>query len=493
MVSMTDTFDVPQAVRNAAKRGLEMRRKYGRGGLDAKQAHEQGVGSGVQRASDLISGKVSYRTIKRMAAFFSRHRKNKDNRMDNGEPSAGMIAWAIWGGDAGDRWSRSVISREEGIKKGSFSYLLAFGDVDDTTDSTLDDATDSTPVEEVAKSAKPMSFSELLVAARPKPYIPLLQEDQLMEVADDYEYQGVVLAMEAPADAIPPEEPQLTSEQVALLADAQSDVEAEHIISDVSKSVVEIDLMEDYVQPTKPVDPEAPTEPPEELPPEPQLQVVVDSESHSRMKKSVKQVRGMRNLPEDAMTVAKNIMKGAWSKVDMFVVQKYIQYRGEHGYLANAARAVGGEAMAQLIEKAKVPEKYLEGLSGEERAKRKKFIENRNEGKHTGDKYKEFPSDKGADTKPSKYSKTAFASKVREEMKGNSKAEFISAAAKISGISSSILEQVYRRGSEAWATSGHRVGASQEAWARARVYSFCVGGKTQKTADKDLWEKHKKG
>ena len=29
-------------------------------------------------------------------------------------------------------------------------------------------------------------------------------------------------------------------------------------------------------------------------------------------------------------------------------------------------------------------------------------------------------------------------------------------------------------------------------WAMARIYSFVMGGKTQKTADADLWAKHKK-
>ena len=32
---------------------------------------------------------------------------------------------------------------------------------------------------------------------------------------------------------------------------------------------------------------------------------------------------------------------------------------------------------------------------------------------------------------------------------------------------------------------------SKEAWSFARIYSFVMGGKTQKTADKDLWLKYK--
>ena len=33
---------------------------------------------------------------------------------------------------------------------------------------------------------------------------------------------------------------------------------------------------------------------------------------------------------------------------------------------------------------------------------------------------------------------------------------------------------------------------TKEQWAFARIYSFVMGGKTQKTADKDLWDKHLK-
>jgi len=76
---------------------------------------------------------------------------------------------------------------------------------------------------------------------------------------------------------------------------------------------------------------------------------------------------------------------------------------------------------------------------------------------------------------------------------------------KITGVSMGILDQVYDRGLGARKSnpqsvrslSGKKVGGgslkgkmSGPQWAMARVYSFVVGGKTQKTADKDLWAKH---
>ncbi len=72
-------FSPPEAVANAAKRGLDYRKRAGgRGGLTTGEAGEQGIGSGVARAMSLSNGgDVSPATVRRMAAFFSRHEKNK--------------------------------------------------------------------------------------------------------------------------------------------------------------------------------------------------------------------------------------------------------------------------------------------------------------------------------------------------------------------------------------------------------------------------------
>jgi len=98
----------------AARRGLELRKKYGRGGLTTQEAGKQGIGSGVARAGDLAGGsRISFETIKRMSAFFSRHEKNKSG----GESDAGYIAWMLWGGDAGRSWARRIIKMVESRQK----------------------------------------------------------------------------------------------------------------------------------------------------------------------------------------------------------------------------------------------------------------------------------------------------------------------------------------------------------------------------------------
>ena len=66
---------------------------------------------------------------------------------------------------------------------------------------------------------------------------------------------------------------------------------------------------------------------------------------------------------------------------------------------------------------------------------------------------------------------------------------------KLSGVSMSILDDDYDRGMGAFKTNPQSVRksvSSPQQWAMARIYSFVVGGKTQKTADADLWKKHLK-
>jgi hypothetical protein len=50
-----------------------------------------------------------------------------------------------------------------------------------------------------------------------------------------------------------------------------------------------------------------------------------------------------------------------------------------------------------------------------------------------------------------------------------------------------LAREVYRRGLAAWQSGGHRPGASQASWGLARVASFLVGGRTARTADRDLF------
>jgi phosphopantetheine adenylyltransferase len=105
--------------------------------------------------------------------------------------------------------------------------------------------------------------------------------------------------------------------------------------------------------------------------------------------------------------------------------------------------------------------------------------------------YKPAPGDKSAKTKPSQHTnkmKKKFPD-LYKEMKENAD-KSLAKKAEASGISVSILKQVYKRGVAAWRT-GHRPGTTPEQWGHARVNSFITGGKTRTTADADLWKQHK--
>ena len=104
MASYTPT----KAMKDEAQRGLDWRREYGRGGTAV----------GVARARDIINGKdLSLDTVKRMSSYFARHEVDKQAEGfkpgEDGYPSAGRIAWALWGGDAGREWSLAILSEQD--------------------------------------------------------------------------------------------------------------------------------------------------------------------------------------------------------------------------------------------------------------------------------------------------------------------------------------------------------------------------------------------
>ena len=103
-------FVPPQGVRDSAKRGLELRREHKRGGFSTQQAGKHGIGSGVQRASNLQRGdRMSPSTVKRMHAFFSRHRAY--NKYHDDKTSSAYISWMLWGGDEGQRWAQKIVNQ----------------------------------------------------------------------------------------------------------------------------------------------------------------------------------------------------------------------------------------------------------------------------------------------------------------------------------------------------------------------------------------------
>ena len=100
------SYKPTKGMKAAAQKGLDWRREHGRGGTAV----------GIARARDIVSGKnLSESTVKRMFSFFSRHEVDKKaegfSPGEKGYPSNGAIAWALWGGNAGFSWSRTIVDR----------------------------------------------------------------------------------------------------------------------------------------------------------------------------------------------------------------------------------------------------------------------------------------------------------------------------------------------------------------------------------------------
>jgi HK97 family phage prohead protease len=97
-------YEPTAAMREEAERGLEWRREFNRGGTLV----------GVARARDIAAGKrLPADTVLRMRSYFARHEVDKEAQGfrpgEDGFPSAGRIAWALWGGDPAQAWVESII------------------------------------------------------------------------------------------------------------------------------------------------------------------------------------------------------------------------------------------------------------------------------------------------------------------------------------------------------------------------------------------------
>ena len=100
--NMSDGNVPTDAMASNARRGLALRKEFGRGGTAV----------GVARARDIQrKASLSNSTVMRMHSFFSRHRVDKKGKGwtagSEGYPSNGLIAWLLWGGDSGAAWAQS--------------------------------------------------------------------------------------------------------------------------------------------------------------------------------------------------------------------------------------------------------------------------------------------------------------------------------------------------------------------------------------------------
>ena len=103
-VTAAESYQPTAEMRAEAERGLAWRREFNRGGTEI----------GVARARDIANGRpLSLDTVQRMASYFARHAVDEQAEGwrpgEDGYPSAGRIAWALWGGDPGRSFANSIL------------------------------------------------------------------------------------------------------------------------------------------------------------------------------------------------------------------------------------------------------------------------------------------------------------------------------------------------------------------------------------------------
>ena len=98
-------FKIPDGVKKQAQMGLDMSREYNRGGTSV----------GKNTANYLVNNTIAApRKVRHIAKYFPRHevdlRTPANSRPGaDGYPGAGLIAWKLWGGDAGKTWATKLV------------------------------------------------------------------------------------------------------------------------------------------------------------------------------------------------------------------------------------------------------------------------------------------------------------------------------------------------------------------------------------------------
>ena len=114
-------YTIPDAVVAEAKRGLKWRKEEKRGGTPV----------GMNTARTLAAGgQIGIKKVRHIAKYFPRHEVDKKGKGykpgQDGYPSNGRIAWALWGGDAAQRWASAIVERENKKKK-SAAIIASYG------------------------------------------------------------------------------------------------------------------------------------------------------------------------------------------------------------------------------------------------------------------------------------------------------------------------------------------------------------------------------
>ena len=130
-------YTIPKGAQDEAKRGLEWRKEHNRGGTPV----------GLNSARTLAAGgQIGIQKVRHIAKYFPRHEVDKKAKGykpgQDGFPSNGRIAWALWGGDTAWRWARAIVESENKKALKSDGYIVA-GDNTEYEDYSLNTGYDA--------------------------------------------------------------------------------------------------------------------------------------------------------------------------------------------------------------------------------------------------------------------------------------------------------------------------------------------------------------
>ena len=114
-------YSIPEGVQKEAKKALEWRKEHKRGGTPV----------GLNTARRLAKGgQIGLEKVRHIAKYFPRHEVDKKGKgwAPGGDnfPSNGRIAWALWGGDAAQKWASTIVERENKALTASGSDIDPF-------------------------------------------------------------------------------------------------------------------------------------------------------------------------------------------------------------------------------------------------------------------------------------------------------------------------------------------------------------------------------
>jgi len=156
VASASRMYTIPDGVKNEAIKALKWRKEAKRGGTPV----------GLNTARTLAKGgQIGLAKVRHVAKYFPRHEVDKKGKGwepgEDGFPSNGRIAWALWGGDAAWRWAQAIVEREKKASVTAGGYNVP--GYDDHLDSYEDSYESDVNAFEAAHNLDAMYGPEFLV------------------------------------------------------------------------------------------------------------------------------------------------------------------------------------------------------------------------------------------------------------------------------------------------------------------------------------------